>query len=105
MAVKRSEVRMATVLCLDDFTYGLSDAVQILRENGYRVLAADDSATALELAAGTPIDAIIYAALDSWRRKLAVILTSIKWSSDSRVMPPFSMCMRSWTVKPTCCPA
>ena len=50
---------MATILCLDDFTYGLSDAVQILRENSYRVLATDNSATALELAAGTPIDAII----------------------------------------------
>jgi response regulator RpfG family c-di-GMP phosphodiesterase len=50
---------MPTVLCLDDFTYGLSDAVQLLRENGYEVLPADDSATALELASGTSLDAII----------------------------------------------
>jgi response regulator RpfG family c-di-GMP phosphodiesterase len=50
---------MPTVLCLDDFTCGLSDAVQLLRENGYQVLAADDSATALEFAGDTPLDAVI----------------------------------------------
>jgi CheY-like chemotaxis protein len=50
---------MPTVLCLDDFTSGLSDAVEVLRENGYRVLAADDSAVALELAADTPLDAVL----------------------------------------------
>jgi response regulator RpfG family c-di-GMP phosphodiesterase len=50
---------MPTVLCLDDFTCGLSDAVQLLRENGYQVLAADDGAAALEVAASTPLDAVI----------------------------------------------
>lgn len=44
---------MATLLCLDDFTYGLSGAVELLRENGYQVLAADDNAAALDLAATT----------------------------------------------------
>ena len=50
---------MPTVLCLDDFTCGLSDAVQLLGENGYQVLAADDGAAALEVAASTPLDAVI----------------------------------------------
>jgi response regulator RpfG family c-di-GMP phosphodiesterase len=35
---------MPTVLCLDDFTCGLADAAQVLRDNGYRVLAADHNA-------------------------------------------------------------
>lgn len=56
---KVGEVQMPTLLCLDDFTYGLSGAVQWLRENGYQVLAADDNAAALKLAASTPLDAII----------------------------------------------
>lgn len=38
---------MPTVLCLDDFTCGLAEVTQALREAGYRVLAADDNATAL----------------------------------------------------------
>lgn len=50
---------MSTVLCLDDFTCGLADAVQVLRENGYRVLAADDNAVALEVAAETALDAVL----------------------------------------------
>lgn len=50
---------MPTVLCLDDFTCGLSNAIQLLHESGYQVLAADNHAAALELAAGTRLDAII----------------------------------------------
>jgi CheY-like chemotaxis protein len=50
---------MPTVLCLDDFTCGLSDAVHLLHENGYRVLAAVDGAAALEVAADIPLDAVI----------------------------------------------
>jgi response regulator RpfG family c-di-GMP phosphodiesterase len=50
---------MPTVLCLDDFTSGLCNTVEVLRANGYRVLAVDDSATALELAADTPLDTVV----------------------------------------------
>jgi response regulator RpfG family c-di-GMP phosphodiesterase len=50
---------MPTVLCLDDFTCGLSDAIQLLSDNGYQVFAAVDSAAALGLAAETPLDAVI----------------------------------------------
>jgi len=50
---------MPTVLCINDFTSGLSDAIEVLRENGYRVLAADDSSAALEVAADTPLDAVL----------------------------------------------
>jgi len=48
-----------TVLCLDDFTSGFCNAVEVLRANGYWVLAVDDGATALELAADTPLDAVV----------------------------------------------
>jgi response regulator RpfG family c-di-GMP phosphodiesterase len=50
---------MPTLFCLDDFTRGLSGAVQLLREGEYQVLAANDNAAALELAASTPLDATI----------------------------------------------
>lgn len=50
---------MPTVLCLDDFTCGLAEATQALREAGYWVLAADDSAAALDLAAETRLDAVL----------------------------------------------
>ena len=50
---------MPTVLCLDDFTCGLANAAQVLRENGYEVLASDDNAAAVELAAGTRLDAVL----------------------------------------------
>jgi response regulator RpfG family c-di-GMP phosphodiesterase len=50
---------MPTVLCLDDFTYALSDLIQLLRGNGYRVLAAADAAAALELAADNSLDAVV----------------------------------------------
>lgn len=50
---------MATVLCLNDFTVGFSDIVQSLRGNGYRVIAAADGATALEVASENPIDAVL----------------------------------------------
>ena len=57
--VDDGEVYMPTVLCLDDFTCGLADAAQVLRDNGYRVLAADHNAAALELAAETRLDAVL----------------------------------------------
>ena len=50
---------MSTVLCLDDFTCGLVEAARVLRESGYKVLAADDNTAALELAAEGPLDAVI----------------------------------------------
>ena len=50
---------MPTILCLDDFTCGLADAAQVLRENGYSVLAADDNAAAVELASETRLDAVL----------------------------------------------
>lgn len=50
---------MPTVLYLDDFTCGLSAAVQLLRENGYRVLPAADTASALRFAAQMPLDAVV----------------------------------------------
>lgn len=50
---------MPTVLCLDDFTCSLAKAAQALREGGYLVLAADDNATALGLAAETCLDAVL----------------------------------------------
>ena len=50
---------MPTVLCLDDFTCGLSDATRMLRENGYEVLAADDTTAAVEIAALTHLDAVL----------------------------------------------
>jgi response regulator RpfG family c-di-GMP phosphodiesterase len=50
---------MPTVLCLDDFTFGLAEATHVLRVHGYEVLAADDSAAALELAAEVPLDAVL----------------------------------------------
>ena len=52
-------VRKETVLCLDDFTRGLLESVQRLRESGYRVLASDNNAAALALASHIPLDAVI----------------------------------------------
>ena len=50
---------MSRVLCLDDFTFGLAEAAQVLRAQGYEVVAAVGSAEALELAAEVPLDAVI----------------------------------------------
>jgi response regulator RpfG family c-di-GMP phosphodiesterase len=50
---------MPTVLCLDDSTCGLAEAAQALRQSGYRVLTTDDSATSLNLALETPLDAVL----------------------------------------------
>ena len=44
---------------LDDFTYGLVEAAQKLRESGYEVLPADDNTAALDLATERPLDAVI----------------------------------------------
>jgi response regulator RpfG family c-di-GMP phosphodiesterase len=46
-------------LCLDDFTCGLAEAAHVLRENGCRVLAADDSSGAVQVAAETHLDAVL----------------------------------------------
>ena len=48
-----------TVLCLDDFTCGLAHATQVLRENGYQVLVADNNSAALKIAAETRPDAVL----------------------------------------------
>jgi response regulator RpfG family c-di-GMP phosphodiesterase len=50
---------MPTVLCLDDFTCGLAEAAQVLRENGYVILAADNNSAAVEVAAHTHLDAVL----------------------------------------------
>jgi response regulator RpfG family c-di-GMP phosphodiesterase len=50
---------MPTVLCLDDSTSVLAEAAQALRKSGYRVLTTDDSATSLNLALETPLDAVL----------------------------------------------
>jgi response regulator RpfG family c-di-GMP phosphodiesterase len=50
---------MPTVLCLDDFTCGLAAVSQVLCNNGYRVLAADDNTAALEVAADARLDAVL----------------------------------------------
>jgi response regulator RpfG family c-di-GMP phosphodiesterase len=50
---------MPTILCVDDFTCSLADAAQLLRDSGYRVLAADDIGTALELAAENAVEAVL----------------------------------------------
>jgi response regulator RpfG family c-di-GMP phosphodiesterase len=50
---------MPTILCLDDFTCGLAEAAHVLRENGCRVLAADDNSGAVRIAAETQLDAVL----------------------------------------------
>jgi len=50
---------MPRVLCLDDFTCGLTEAAHVLCANGYDVLAADENTRVLELAAEKPLDAVI----------------------------------------------
>jgi DNA-binding NarL/FixJ family response regulator len=50
---------MATILCMDDCTLGMSDLIQILSESGYQVLAAADRAAAIELASNDHVDAVI----------------------------------------------
>ena len=50
---------MPTILCLDDFSCGLAEAAHVLRENGCRVLAADDNSDAVQVAAKTHLDAVL----------------------------------------------
>jgi response regulator RpfG family c-di-GMP phosphodiesterase len=50
---------MLTILCLDDFTCGLAEVAHILRENGCRVLAADDNSGAVQVAAENHLDAVL----------------------------------------------
>jgi len=50
---------MSTILCLDDFTCGLAEAAHFLRENGCRVLAADDNSSAVQVATETHLDAVL----------------------------------------------
>jgi len=44
---------------LDDFTCGLAEAAHVLRENGCRVLAADDNSSAVQVATETHLDAVL----------------------------------------------
>ena len=50
---------MATILCLDDCTRGMSDSIRVLCQSGYQVLAAADRAAAIELASSNHVDAVI----------------------------------------------
>lgn len=50
---------MPTVLCLDDFTCALAKTTSVLRENGFEVLSVQDVGNALEVAAETPVDAVL----------------------------------------------
>lgn len=79
---------MPTVLCLDDFTYGLAEAAHILRESGYEVLPADDNKAALELAAERSLDAVI---LNCHRnRKNADLVTALRILQPHAAMIMFS---------------
>lgn len=51
---------MPTVLCIDDHTYGLASAIEMLRQNGYRVLAVGDAAEALDVITGNPVDTVFH---------------------------------------------
>ena len=48
-----------TVLCVDDFTCALAKTMSVLRENGFEVLSVQDIGNALEVAAETPVDAVL----------------------------------------------
>lgn len=50
---------MATILCVDDCTYGLFRTIKMLRTHGYDVLAAADVAEGVELLLTNAVDAII----------------------------------------------
>lgn len=79
---------MATILCVDDSTFGVCDVVHSLQRHGYRVIAAADGATALAMACDEPVDAVLLnchrdpanapfiAALRSLQPKIAVIMFS-----------------------------
>ena len=47
---------MPTILCIDDHTYGLASAIEVLRSKGYDVIAATSRAEALDAAMGNPVD-------------------------------------------------
>src|SRR5437762_9187551 len=79
---------MATVLCLDDFTCGLEEAAQALRDNGYTVLAADDNASALEIVYATHLDAVL---LNCQRDKdNAGLVTALRMLQPQAVVVMFS---------------
>ena len=50
---------MATILCVDDSTVGLSHVIKWLSHNGYFVLGASDASTALAIAGERPISAVL----------------------------------------------
>ena len=50
---------MTTLLCMDDATYSLANAVLALSNSGFHILATADTATALELAASNTVAAVI----------------------------------------------
>lgn len=50
---------MTGTMCVDDFTKGLSDAIERFKRRRVRSFGCADRATALELAADAPMDAVI----------------------------------------------
>jgi len=49
---------MPTILCIDDHTYGLASAIEVLRSKGYDVIPATDRAEALAVVMGNPVDVV-----------------------------------------------
>lgn len=50
---------MATILCIDDGTYGFSHTVEILRMTGHRVFMADNPQAALQVLLDHPVHAVL----------------------------------------------
>ena len=51
---------MATILCIDDQTYGLAARVEWLRSHGLTVFVADSVEGALDAVLNSPIDAAVF---------------------------------------------
>ena len=49
---------MPTILCIDDHTYGLASAIEVLRSKGYDVIAAADRSEALDVVVGNSVDVV-----------------------------------------------
>lgn len=50
---------MATILCIDDHTYGLATTIETLRAHGFVVLAAADTQDAFDLLVDNVVDAVL----------------------------------------------